>query len=222
MLIKNTIYALALVVACWASPPFAALTPNVDTEVNLLKKKAKDINDQVLKLALIAYHHANQQGLIHNKKLTVIDYSKSSGQPRLWVFDIQQHTLNYQDYVTHGKNSGFKDARSFSNQLGSHKSSIGTFLTRTAYVGQEGYSLHLKGLEAGINDNAEKRSIVVHGARYASAAVAKRFGRLGRSWGCFAVAKEHARALIDTIKDGSILFAYYPDSFWLHTSHFLH
>ena len=199
----------------------AASAVTIQKEYNLLKNKAKEVNPQALKAALKAYYHAKDQGLIHNQKLTLVDYSAPSTKPRLWLFDMKTHTLLSKDYVTHGKNSGFDKTNSFSNKPGSRKSSLGTFLTSTSYNGKKGYSLHLRGLERGINDNAERRAIVVHGANYATADFAKSHGRLGRSWGCFAVAKSHARSLINNIKGGSLLFAYYPQLAWLHSSKFL-
>jgi len=199
----------------------AATTATLEKEYKLLKNKANDISPQALAYALKAYYHAKDQGIIHNDKLTVVDYSISSTKPRMWVFDMKQHVLKFKDYVTHGSESGFDQTTSFSNRPGSHKSSLGTFLTSTTYTGKDGYSLHLKGLERGINDNAARRAIVVHGAHYATAEFAKSHGWLGRSWGCFAVSKSHARPLIDTIKEGSLIFAYYPEFFWLHHSSFL-
>jgi hypothetical protein len=58
----------------------------------------------------------------------------------------------------------------------------------------------------------------MHGAPYVSEAIAARLGRLGRSWGCPAVRQEVARVVIDTLKGGALLFAYYPDSKWLKES----
>ena len=221
MIKKSIIYVLVLLGIFSVLSPLAQPSFNVDQEFNLLKNKAKDLNPRVLKLALTAYDRVNDRGLVRNQKLTVVDYSKGSNQPRLWVLDLQNNTVRFKEYVTHGKNSGLNMARSFSNKPGSLKSSIGTFLTRGTYVGREGYSLRLKGLERGVNDNAERRSVIVHGARYASPKVIPNLGRLGRSWGCFAVTLEHIRPLIDAIKGGSVLFAYYPDSGWLKHSRFL-
>ena len=86
--------------------------------------------------------------------------------------------------------------------------SLGLFVTGTSYVGSNGYSLRLRGLDPGINDNAYARAIVIHGADYVSQAIASRLGRLGRSWGCPAVRSEIARTLIDTIKGGTAIYAY--------------
>ena len=94
-------------------------------------------------------------------------------------------------------------------------SSIGLYQTAETYYGSNGYSLRLRGLDPGFNDNALSRAIVMHGAPYVSQAIADRLGRLGRSWGCPAVRQEVARTVIDTLKGGALLFAYYPDRNWL-------
>src|SRR5262249_55239863 len=107
------------------------------------------------------------------------------------------------------------NATTFSNDPSSNKTSLGLFRTGEAYVGHNGYSLRLDGLERGVNDNARERAIVIHGAPYVNALVAKANGYLGRSLGCPAVRPEIAKALIDAVKGGGLLFAYYPDPHWL-------
>ena len=72
-----------------------------------------------------------------------------------------------------------------------------------------------------MNDNAYRRDIVFHGARYVNAKVASQYGRSGRSWGCPAVNQTEIKPLINTIKDRTVVFAYYPDSNWLNSSKFL-
>jgi L,D-transpeptidase catalytic domain len=58
----------------------------------------------------------------------------------------------------------------------------------------------------------------MHGAPYVSEASVRKLGRLGRSWGCPAVRASVARPLIDDLKDGQYVFAYYPDAEWLQRS----
>jgi hypothetical protein len=50
---------------------------------------------------------------------------------------------------------------------------------------------------------------------------ARRQGRLGRSFGCPAVREEVAQEVIDTLREGQLLFVYFPDSDWLSASPFL-
>jgi hypothetical protein len=180
---------------------------------------APSANPKVLTLAARAAECARKQGLLgafHH--LAVIDYSLPSTQPRLWVFDVDRGRLLFTELVAHGRNTGEKLAEHFSNVEGSKMSSLGLFLATDTYYGNNGYSLRLRGLDSGFNDNALSRAIVMHGAPYVSEAIAARLGRLGRSWGCPAVRQEVARVMIDTLKDGALLFAYYPDRKWLNES----
>jgi len=158
-----------------------------------------------------AYASAINQGAVtRTSLLTVIDYSLPSTQPRLWVLDLKRARVLYRELVAHGKGSGDNLASEFSNEEGSFMSSLGLFITDEAYVGKNGYSMRLRGLEPGINDHAYDRAIVVHGADYVSKAVADAAGRLGRSWGCPAVRVGIARKLINTIKDGTVMYVYGP------------
>ena len=123
--------------------------------------------------------------------------------------------------MAHGKNTGANYATYFSNTQNSKKSSLGLFKTGDTYVGRNGYSLYLNGLEKGFNDLALKRSIVMHGADYVSQDFINKHGRLGRSWGCPAFRQQIAKEIIDTIKQGQYLFVYYPENNWMNNSTFL-
>jgi len=163
-----------------------------------------------------------RSGSIHDlATLTVIDYSKPSTDKRLWVFDLRTRALLYQELVAHGSGSGANLATAFSNEPETHQSSIGLFRTEDTYVGKNGYSLRLRGLDAGFNDHAYDRAIVMHGAPYVSDEVAQTQGRLGRSWGCPALRAGIAREVIDTVKGSGLVFAYYPDQKWLESSKYL-
>ncbi|HXG89217.1 MAG TPA: murein L,D-transpeptidase catalytic domain family protein [Vicinamibacterales bacterium] len=180
------------------------------------------INPQVLKLALGASRCATSNGHVSNPgTLTIIDYSKPSTEPRMWVLDLNNRALLYEELVAHGQGSGGNMANAFSNTPDSHQTSIGLFVTDDTYVGRNGYSLRLNGLEAGFNDRARERAIVMHGAPYVNTSITKGLGRLGRSHGCPAVREPVARELIDTVKGGNLVFSYYPDAKWLETSKFL-
>lgn len=175
---------------------------------------APDADPAVLRLAAQALTCASANA----RRLAVIDYSLPSTQRRLWVFDLAQRRLLFEELVSHGRGSGDVQARAFSNSPESHQSSLGLFRTLDSYQGHNGYSLRLEGLEPGINDLAYQRAIVIHGADYVSDAFIERTGRLGRSQGCPAVRREVSRPLIDSIKGDQYLFAYYPDRKWLAQS----
>ena len=164
-----------------------------------------------LDAALAGYRRAISLGAATNVRfLTLIDYTLPSVQPRLWVLDTVAGTIAHRELVAHGRGSGENLATSFSNEDDSHKTSLGLFVTGASYVGQNGYSLRLRGLDAGVNDRALARAIVIHGASYVGDAIARQLGRLGRSWGCPAVRPEVARTLIDLIKGGTVVYAHGP------------
>jgi hypothetical protein len=177
----------------------------------------------VLRLALQATTCALNTRAITTRPstLTLIDYSRPSTERRLWVFDLASGRLLFEELVAHGKATGENLARHFSDTLNSHQSSLGLFVARDTYVGSNGYSLRLDGLEPGFNGRARERAIVMHGAPYVDEAMARRQGRLGRSWGCPALREAVARKVIDTVRDGGVIFSYYPDDEWLEGSRLL-
>ena len=212
--------AIALVLAS-ASDLRADSKPS-DKVVRTLLRQAPGLRSEVLRMALDATERATERGLVkRNHLLTVIDYSLPSTQPRLWVFNLNTGKLLFRELVAHGKNSGGNRPNYFSNSPGSLATSLGLFVTAEPYVGSNGYSLRLKGLEEGINDMAWDRAIVMHGAAYVSRTAIKALGRLGRSWGCPAVRPAVARKMIDTLRGGSPVFAYYPEQRWLSNSEFV-
>ena len=85
-------------------------------------------------------------------------------------------------------------------------------------MGKHGRSLKLIGLEDGINDQADERAIVIHGADYVSEHYIRNYGRLGRSFGCPAVPMGLHDELITLLGTGSCLFIYYPDPHYLSVS----
>ena len=194
---------------------------SVDDLSRVIPAKSTGLRREVLDLALRAYQCGLARGEIDRSRLTIIDYSLPSTKKRLWVIDLDRRRLLFNELVAHGRESGENTAVSFSNSLGSHKSSLGLFRADKTYMGQHGYSLNLAGLEPGINDRAEARRVVVHGANYVAPEFVARHGRLGRSWGCPALDPRVSRNVIDEIKDGGAVFAFYPDRNWLDRSSYL-
>jgi len=162
-----------------------------------------------LAAAMAAYGRALREGRVAKPGLlTLIDYTRPSTEPRLWVLDVLTGRVQFRELVAHGRNSGEVLPRAFSNADGTHMSSLGLFVTLDSYVGSNGYSLRLDGLDPGLNDHALARALVIHGAAYVNQKIAALQGRLGRSWGCPAVRTSVARPLIDRIKGGSVVFVY--------------
>lgn len=205
---------LLAVVPVDASDTIASLLADLQTEAPLL-------NQQVLRMALEAADCAEGRQLAETSILTVIDYSLPSTEPRLWVLDLSHKQLLFRELVSHGVNTGENFATRFSNRVGSRQSSLGLFRTEGTYYGRNGFSLRLEGLERGVNHKALERTIVMHGAWYVSEEFAQEHGRLGRSWGCPALEKDVAPEVIETIKNGSLLFVYHPDRRWQAQSEFL-
>lgn len=190
--------------------------------ISMASAQTAGVSPAVLDLALRAVNCAVKSGAVAlPPTLTLIDYSLPSITPRLWVFDLESGRLLFRELVAHGKNTGDNLAQHFSDLMNSRESSIGLFRTADTYVGNNGYSLRLDGLEPGFNSHARERAIVVHGASYVSDAFAAAQGRLGRSWGCPALRTAIAQKVIDTIRGGGVVFSYYPDATWLKTSRFL-
>jgi hypothetical protein len=182
-----------------------------------LETLAPEADPGVLALALEARNCAIRSGEVdQDAKLAVIDYSRPSTDKRLWVFDVAHDQLLFRELVAHGQGSGDNYATHFSNQDNSHQTSLGLFLTAETYIGNNGYSLKLDGVDRGFNDNARSRAIVMHGAWYVSPDMVASKGRIGRSHGCPALNQGIARRVIDTMKGRQLLFSYANDAAWLH------
>ncbi|HEY4223344.1 MAG TPA: murein L,D-transpeptidase catalytic domain family protein [Myxococcota bacterium] len=179
---------------------------------------------EIASLAIIAFDNALAQGLSESHVLTVVDYSESSVEQRLWTVNVDTGELLLHDRVAHGSGSNSASdpamATTFSNTSGSNQSSLGLIRTAETYDGEHGYSLRLDGLEPS-NDNMRDRAIVMHGASYAEDDFVDQNGYLGRSNGCLAVAQSRSASIIDVVKEGTLIFSYYPDADWLASSPFL-
>lgn len=164
------------------------------------------------KLAFKGFHKLKKEGKIKKDILTIIDFTLPSSQKRMWVIDMTENKVLYQTVVSHGKNSGKEYATHFSNTPESHQSSLGFYATAETYMGKHGLSLRLDGLEAGINDNARMRHIVIHGADYASEKLVDAQGWLGRSYGCPALPMHNYKEIINLIKEESCLLIFHNEN----------
>ncbi|OQY65579.1 MAG: hypothetical protein B6D46_12825 [Polyangiaceae bacterium UTPRO1] len=166
---------------------------------------------ELLQRALAAYRRVESAGLLRRRLLTVIDYSLPSRERRLWVLDPAHLRVLFHEFVAHGRGSTTADdpdrAVRFGNEAASLRSSLGAFLTGNTYRGKHGQSLELIGLDPGVNDKARERRIVMHPADYVGAAFRATWGgRVGRSFGCPAIDPAVARPLIESIRDGSVVY----------------
>jgi hypothetical protein len=174
---------------------------------------------KLLQTALAGYKLLLEEKCVNRPEvITIIDFSLPSDKERLWVLDLINGKVLFRCLVSHGRNSGELMAEKFSNIPGSNASSPGFYTTGETYTGKHGLSLALDGLEKGINDKARDRAIVIHGADYVSVEFIRKYGRLGRSFGCPAVPEELSKEIIQTIKGGSCLFIYAPETSYTSNS----
>ena len=198
-----------------AAPPATLPQPEFAT----LLKLAPGLSPRAIEAALLALTRLEASGArVRSDVLAVIDYTKPSNERRFWVFDLIHQRVLFQELAAHGRNSGDQMAVQFSNAPNSLMSNIGALLTGDTYIGKHGLSLRLQGLETGINDNCLARAIVIHGARYVNESAARARGSIGRSWGCPAVRTSVSRKLIEALRGGALVLAYYPDPSWLRNS----
>jgi len=178
-----------------------------------------NLSFEVFRYGMIGYHSLEQQGRLNEKGiLSIIDFTKPSTQKRFFTIDLKNQKVLYHTYVSHGRNTGENFATSFSNRPHSNQSSLGFYITGETYVGSKGFSMKLDGMDIGYNDNIRNRAVVMHEAEYVSEKWIQKYGRLGRSQGCPALSKEMNRKVINTIKEKSLIFAYYNDNKFLKSS----
>lgn len=201
-----------------ASPPAGKRLRHLAEKIHA---QAPNISTKAISSAINAYSHVKRRHLTDKPFVTIVDYALPSAQKRLAVADLRTGKVLFYTYVAHGKGSGVKYATHFSNKPGTEASSLGVYLTGRTYYGKHGYSLRLKGLNPKSNGAAYRRDIVMHSAWYVSQKFAQEHGRMGRSWGCFALSRKVESAVVKLIRGGTVLLAYYPDPKWLHSSPFV-
>lgn len=140
--------------------------------------------------------------------VALADYSLPSSLPRLHFADLAGDRV-HSFLVTHGKGSdpqhdGF--CKTFSNAINSEATARGAYVTYSWYEGKYGPSIRLGGLDPD-NSNAAVRAIVMHPARYADPSMLSRFGKLGRSDGCFAMAPGDFANALWHLSPGRLLYA---------------
>lgn len=198
------------------APVAFASHKNIYDSLNL---GAIGLRKEVFDCAMRGYDNLRQKGKLEKDEvISIADLSKSSCKKRLYVLDLKKYKLLFNTYVAHGINSGQEFAKQFSNAPESNKTSLGFYETASTYNGKNGYSLHLVGMEKGINDNAYKRDIVLHGADYVNEDLIHAQGYIGRSQGCPAVPEKQHKKIIDKIKNGTCFFIYAEDRNYLRRS----
>jgi len=204
----------------------SAMLPTLEDSIrsiyNAIGLEKYDLSYEVFRYGMIGFYTLRQEGKLGSKNLlSIIDFTKSSTKKRFYTIDLDNLNLKFYTYVSHGRNTGEDMARSFSNAVHSNQSSLGFYTTAETYIGSKGYSLKLDGMEKGYNDNIRTRAVVMHEAEYVSEYWINHNGRLGRSQGCPALPKELSREVIDVIKNGTAIFAYFNDADYLQSSQYL-
>jgi hypothetical protein len=177
------------------------------------------LNRKAFECAWTGYYKLKKKGLLRRTNiLSICDFSQSSSNQRLYVIDVRNRRLLYRTYVAHGINSGQEFASAFSNKMESCKSSLGFYITTNTYLGFNGLSLRIEGVDKGFNDNAARRAIVIHGASYVSTRILHKYGVMGTTFGCPAIPDEMSTQIIPVVKNGTCFFIYYPSKKYLSGS----
>jgi L,D-transpeptidase-like protein len=165
------------------------------------------IAPSLLRRALDALER-HQDSISYRDFVGVADFSLPSRAPRFHVVNLADGSVR-SHLVAHGRGSDPSHTgwlERFSNEPRSNATSAGAYRTGSIYVGTHGRSMRLDGLDP-TNSNALTRAIVVHGAWYVSEEMIRFSGVLGRSQGCFAVAKSSLPEIMTALGPGRLIFA---------------
>lgn len=203
--------AQALDLTKWVLPPEDAAT-----RTEILKRYTKLDPDGIVPRGLledaIEYFDLNKSLIANQKFITVVDFTKFSGEKRFFIVDMESGKVEPHN-VAHGSGSdpdwtGY--AKEFSNISGSSMSSLGFYLTTEIYDGTHKHSMRLEGLSADgspnemANSKVLSRLVVVHEADYVSDS---KTTKQGRSNGCFALDPEIEPGVVDRLAHGSLIYA---------------
>ncbi|MGO9932254.1 MAG: murein L,D-transpeptidase catalytic domain family protein [Steroidobacteraceae bacterium] len=150
----------------------------------------------------------HQGSITYRDFIGVADFSLPSRAPRFHLVKLADGSVR-SHLVAHGRGSDPSHTgwlERFSNEPRSNATSAGAYRTDSFYVGAHGQSIRLEGLDP-TNSNALSRAIVVHGAWYVSEEMIGFSGMLGRSQGCFAVAKSSLPELMTVLAPGRLIYA---------------
>jgi hypothetical protein len=190
------------------SSPKELFTQYIDEIYNTAQLQGAGLDPEVFQKAVTGFFNLKAANKVpqYSSIITIVDLTKSSCKKRMWIVDLINKELILHTLVAHGSGSGDDIPNYFSNSNDSHASSLGFYIADKVYNGKHGRSLRLDGMDAGFNDNARSRSIVIHAAPYVSQSSINQLGRLGRSEGCPAVSPKVAHKVINTLKDKTVLF----------------
>jgi hypothetical protein len=216
------LFSLSIVSVSFISVPSTISVERIKAEGSLYSKLGLDklqLSPKAFSYALEGVNRLKEHGAIQNDSIiSIIDFTLPSYKKRLFIINLNSGELLFNTFVSHGRNSGTAMPTRFSNRLNSLQSSLGFYVTANTYMGEHGYSLRLQGIEKNINDNAFNRGIVMHSAAYVDEGLIKTQGYIGRSWGCPAVPIALHKQIIEVIKNGSCLFIYSSNKYYISHS----
>ena len=194
--------------------PKEFFTQYIDDIYNTAQLNEAGLDMEVFQKAVTGFFNLKAANKVpqYSSIITIVDLAKSSCTKRMWIVDLINKELVLRTLVAHGNGSGDDVPNYFSNSNDSHASSLGFYVADNVYNGKHGRSLKLDGMDAGFNDNARLRSIVIHAAPYVSQSSINQLGRLGRSEGCPAVSPKVATKVINIMKGKTVLFINGNDS----------
>ncbi len=186
----------------------AALSVPAMPKLLAAQPRAGSLRDR--KLFALAKEQLDKAGAAIWKRdiVGIADFGLHSARNRFHFVNLErQEVKSY--LVSHGTGSDPEHdgwLNNYSNVEGSNATSKGAYVTWEWYVGRYGTSVRLGGLDA-TNDAALRRYIVMHRAKYAEPSHVTRWGRLGRSNGCFALGEEQFRIALLNLSGGRLLYA---------------
>jgi hypothetical protein len=162
-------------------------------------------------LGLKGYYHLKHEGELEDTTVfSVVDFSQSGNDRRFYILSILEERILHKSVVAHGQKTGGLYAKQFSNVNNSHQSSYGFYVTATKWDDHRlGTCLQLRGKEY-CNWKALTRGIVIHAADYATEDWIKKYGTLGRSYGCPALPFKDYDKVMELIDNRTAYFIYYP------------
>ncbi len=160
----------------------------------------------------IVYFDLNNALIPKTHYVVIADFSLHSGKDRYWLVDTETGAVEAHK-VAHGDGSDPDNngtATLFGNVDGSHRTSLGFYLTGEIYDGSHPHSMRLDGLSVDgspngmANTNARDRLIVMHEASYVRD---DNTTQQGRSNGCLALDPTIEVSMVDRIHDGTLIYA---------------
>jgi len=168
------------------------------------------ISEQHRKILAVAKDQMerNRARLWRTDIVGVADFALPSALPRFHFADLDKGEVR-SFLVAHGKGSdpehdGF--LKLFSNEPNSLATSRGAYITYEWYKGKYGTSIRLGGVDED-NSHALDRAIVLHPAWYANEDMLEKWGKLGRSDGCFAMGEADFNEALWHLSGGRLIYA---------------